>query len=56
MAESESHILGLKGRGIQCLMKSRRVPCMKLGGRVCSRLDRVMQVLDGFEIKAMRLK
>jgi excisionase family DNA binding protein len=49
-------ILGITRSGVECLMKSRRIPYTKIGTHVRFRLDRVMQALDGFEVRAMKTK
>jgi excisionase family DNA binding protein len=45
-------MLGITRRGVECLMKSRRIPYTKIGTHVRFQLDRVMQALDGFEVRA----
>jgi excisionase family DNA binding protein len=46
-------LLGLKRRGVECLMKARRIPYLKVGGRVRFQLDRVLQALERHEVKAI---
>jgi excisionase family DNA binding protein len=47
-------VLGLKRRGVECLMKARRIPYVKVGGRVRFQLDRVLNALERHKVKAIR--
>jgi len=47
-------ILGIKRRGVECLMKGRKIPYIKLGGRIRFKLSHVLEAIGRLEVKAIR--
>lgn len=43
--------LGLKRRGVECLMAKRRIPYIRVGGRIRFQLSKVLKALERFEVK-----
>lgn len=43
--------LGLTRRGVECLMARRRIPYMRVGGRIRFQLSKVLKALERFEVK-----